>query len=160
MAEAKRRVFGRGTPTYQAFEKLFFLEQEQYPYRLGPWPKGKAINLTQGLNCCNIQWAEGQGMPLSMLQFSAKAIKGGNDNDWFLEISTNYKQQGIASPQGRNQDSGWILEIVNSAPKSIYEQANAAEVLSGQGPSPSPAEHAEPEEDASEALLRKLGFTS
>lgn len=165
----KRKTFARGTDTWQLFEHLFFLTQESYPKRVGPLSRGKAINMTQGLNCCNIQWAESQGMPLNMLQYSAKAIRGTSDANWSVEISTNYRQQGLASPGGKVK-SGWMLAILDqakeaSAKDGLYrEQLQPGQELSGEGdspirtsPSPSPAE---PEEDASEALLRKLGFTA
>lgn len=108
-------------------------------------------------------------MPLNMLQYSAKAIRGTSDTDWYVEISTNYRQQGLASPGGRAK-SGWMLAILDqakevSAKDGLYrEHLQPGRRSSGEGdspcrehgPSPSPAE---PEEDASEALLRKLGYT-
>lgn len=156
----KRKTFARGTDTWQLFEHLFFLDQGAYPKQLGPLPRGKAINMTQGLNCCNIQWAEDQGMPLNMLQYSAKAIKGLTDNDWIVEISTNYRQQGIASPQGRAKSS-WMQGILEQAKEAnAREGIYKPEGVQAEGEtSPSPAEPLIPEEDASEALLKKLGYT-
>lgn len=163
----KRKTFARGTDTWQLFEHLFFLTQESYPKRVGPLSRGKAVNMTQGLNCCNIQWAESQGMPLNMLQYSAKAVRGTSEADWSVEISTNYRQQGLASPQGRAK-SGWMLAILDQAKEAsskdgLYrEHLQPGRTPSGEGdslprtsPSPSPAE---PEVDACEDLLHKLGY--
>lgn len=116
MSTGKRKRFSRDTNTWRMFEKLFLDTTCQHPTRLGPFGKGKIINLVQGLNCCNIQWAEEMRMPLNMLTLSAKAIKGIDDASWFLEVSTNYRQQGLASPSGKG--SNWLSGLLANMPDS------------------------------------------
>lgn len=116
MSTGKRKRFSRDTNTWRMFEKLFLDTTCKHPTRLGPFGKGKIINLVQGLNCCNIQWAEEMQMPLNMLTLSAKAIKGIDDASWFLEVSTNYRQQGLASPSGKG--SNWLSGLLASMPET------------------------------------------
>lgn len=107
-----RKRFAHTSNTWQLFQKYFFLEGDRYPYTLGPMPRGNAINLVQGLNCCNVQWAEEQSMPHIFLTLSAKA-KAGENNLWTVEISTNYRKQGIASPSKENRKStDWMAKLL------------------------------------------------
>ena len=110
-----RKRFAHTSNTWQFFQKYFFLDNDKYPYILGPFQRGKAINLVQGLNCCNIQWADEQSMPHSFLTLSAKAKRGGDPPDslWHVEISTNYKKQGLASPSKRGRaGTDWMTEYL------------------------------------------------
>jgi len=107
-----RKRFAHTSNTWQLFQKYFFLDGDRYPYTLGPMPRGNAINLVQGLNCCNVQWADEQSMPHIFLTLSAKAKKGENDL-WAVEISTNYRKQGIASPSKENRKStDWMAKLL------------------------------------------------
>jgi hypothetical protein len=107
------------------FEKLFLdTSNAGETKRIGPAPKGKIINLVQGLNCCNVQWAEEMQMPLNMLTLSAKAIKGIDDSSWFLEVSTNYRQQGLAAPSGKG--SNWLSGLLASMPDTSPSPADTA----------------------------------
>lgn len=139
----KRKRFSRDTDTWRLFEKLFLDTGATHPTRLGPFGKGKIINLVQGLNCCNIQWAEEMQMPLNMLTLSAKAIKGTQDDNWFLEVSTNYRQQGLASPSGKGSNwlSGLLASMPDSPTQGIAPQGELAQAV------PAPAPAAEPEEE-------------
>lgn len=111
-----RKRFAHTSNTWQLFQKYFFLDGDRYPYTLGPMPRGNAINLVQGLNCCNVQWADEQSMPHIFLTLSAKAKKGENDL-WTVEISTNYRKQGIASPSKKSRKStDWMAKLLAEAP--------------------------------------------
>lgn len=92
-----KKKFAKDTQTWKMFEKWFFFEESLYPQTLKGFTKGQAVNLTQGLNRCNIQHAEEQGMPDDVITLSAKA-KPGEGNTWHVEISRNYKRLGEASP--------------------------------------------------------------
>lgn len=117
MSMGKRKRFSRDTNTWRMFEKLFLdTSNAGEAKRIGPFPKGKIVNLVQGLNCCNIQWAEEMQMPLNMLTLSAKAIRGTSDDNWFLEVSTNYRQQGLAAPSGKG--SNWLSGLLASMPEA------------------------------------------
>ena len=109
-----RKRFAHTSNTWQLFQKYFFLDGDRYPYTLGPMPRGNAINLVQGLNCCNVQWADEQSMPHIFLTLSAKAKKGAGENDlWEVEISTNYRKQGIASPSKESRKStDWMAKLL------------------------------------------------
>ena len=107
-----RKRFAHTSNTWQLFQKYFFLDGDRYPYTLPPMPRGNAINLVQGLNCCNVQWADEQSMPHIFLTLSAKAKKGENDL-WTVEISTNYRKQGIASPSKESRKStDWMAKLL------------------------------------------------
>ena len=101
------RKIGKNTKTWQIFEALFLDPSMTYPHTISPIPRGEAINLAIGLNCCNRQWAEEQSLPRDFIQFSAKAIKGLTEADWALEISTNHRQQRTSSP-------GWMDKFLPS----------------------------------------------
>lgn len=128
-----RKRFAHTSNTWQLFQKYFFLDGDRYPYILGPMPRGNAINLVQGLNCCNVQWADEQSMPHIFLTLSAKA-KEGENNLWTVEISTNYRKQGIASPSKENRKSpDWMAKLLaedtgsNATPPSSSGEAPRAE---------------------------------
>lgn len=114
-----RKRFAHTSNTWQLFQKYFFLDSSRYPYTLGPMTRGNAINLVQGLNCCNVQWADEQSMPHIFLTLSAKAKKGAGENDlWEVEISTNYRKQGIASPSKASRKStDWMAKLLAEAPE-------------------------------------------
>lgn len=111
-----RKRFAHTSNTWQLFQKYFFLDGDRYPYTLPPMPRGNAINLVQGLNCCNIQWADEQSMPHIFLTLSAKAKKVDESNPdtlWAVEISTNYRKQGIASPSKESRKStDWMAKLL------------------------------------------------
>ena len=111
-----RKRFAHTSNTWQLFQKYFFLDGDRYPYTLPPMPRGNAINLVQGLNCCNVQWADESGMPAIFLTLSAKAKKVDESNPdtlWTVEISTNYRKQGIASPSKESRKStDWMAKLL------------------------------------------------
>lgn len=111
-----RKRFAHTSNTWQLFQKYFFLDGDRYPYTLPPMPRGNAINLVQGLNCCNVQWADEQSMPHIFLTLSAKAKKVDESNPdtlWTVEISTNYRKQGIASPSKESRKStDWMAKLL------------------------------------------------
>lgn len=102
------RKFGKDTKTWKIFEALFLDPSIQYPYTIHPVPRGEAINLAIGLNCCNRQWAEEHGLPREFIQFSAKAIRGADDASWSLEISTNHRQQRTST------SSSWMDKYLSA----------------------------------------------
>jgi len=117
-AETKpKRKFSKNSTTWQLFNKFFFLETDKYPYTLPPMPRGSAINLVQGLNCCNIQWAEEQSMPLDFLCFSAKAkstdpLNPKNpDVPWVVEISAN-QRHGVEGRK-RKSSTAWMQALLD-----------------------------------------------
>ena len=128
--EPKKRKFSRSSTTWQLFNKFFFLDSAQYPFTTPEMPRGSAINLVQGLNCCNIQWAEEQAMPLSFLTLSAKAKSTDLLNPknpsapWVVEISAN-QRHGV---EGRKRASS-----------SAWMQSLLALPVEGEMPSPSPS---------------------
>lgn len=155
MSTGKRKRFSRDTNTWRMFEKLFLDTSIAHPKKLGPFPKGKIINLVQGLNCCNIQWAEEMQMPLNMLTLSAKALRGETDDGWFLEVSTNYRQQGLAAPSGKG--SNWLSGLLASMPEEGGAQALPGGVV-GPRAEPAPSVEEVEEEDACEKILRESGY--
>ena len=102
------RKFGKDTKTWKIFEALFLDPSIQYPYTIHPVPRGEAINLAIGLNCCNRQWAEEQGLPREFIQFSAKALRGASPASWSLEISTNHRQQRTST------SSSWMDKYLSA----------------------------------------------
>ena len=103
MTDKKRYTIARGTATYDTFERVFFLDEAKYPYRFPvTMTKGRAINLTMGLNRCNMQYSRERGIPDSGILYSAKSIDLGN-GQWTVEISTNYTRQGVAPPSRRSR---------------------------------------------------------
>lgn len=148
-----RKRFAHTSNTWQLFQKYFFLDGNKYPYTLGPMPRGNAINLVQGLNCCNVQWADEQSMPHIFLTLSAKAKKGENDL-WTVEISTNYRKQGIASPSKESRKStDWMAKLL-AADTGSNDTASSP---SGEGevyvPSPVSQQAPEPEISHMESAL-------
>ena len=160
MTMKKRKRFSRDTNTWRMFERLFLDTSRKHPTRLGPFGKGKVINLVQGLNCCNIQWAEDMQMPINMLTLSAKAVKGIDDASWFLEVSTNYRQQGLASPSGKG--SNWLSGLLASMPETSPSPAEPA--FTGGGSEPGEVSAVPEEEDwvdpSTELLNNFLGEKS
>lgn len=167
MSTGKRKRFSRDTNTWRMFEKLFLdTANAGEAKRIGPFPKGKIINLVQGLNCCNVQWAEEMQMPLNMLTLSAKAVKGVDDSSWFLEVSTNYRQQGLAAPSGKG--SNWLSGLLASMPDTSPSPAPRtlpltdggvgpqAETLPGKAESPlaEPEEWVDPQDDLLNSYLK------
>lgn len=174
---APRKRFAHTSNTWQLFQKYFFLDQERYPYSLGAMPRGKAINLVQGLNCCNVQWAEEQSMPHSFLTLSAKAKKLGEgpDSSWTVEISTNYRKQGLASPsKGSRGSTDWMQELLARDTGSPSSKGDTTSSPNGEAASPgvyvprltspclaetpSPVSEEEGEESNADKALRLLGF--
>jgi hypothetical protein len=162
MSTGKRKRFSKNTATWGTFEKLFLDPTRQHPTRLGPFPKGKVVNLVQGLNCCNIQWAEDMQMPLNMLTLSAKAVKGHTDMDWFLEVSTNYRQQGLTSPRG-STGQNWVAGLLDSLSggeslptQGVGHSPYTDEGVAPQGESPlvEPEEWVDPQDDLLNSYLK------
>lgn len=118
------KKFGKTTATWKMFESWFFLPGDQYPQYLRGFTKGQAINLTQGLNRCNIQHAEEQGMPDEVIMFSAKAKAEEEGELWYVEISKNYKRAGEAAPSKHGGNS------------SAWLESRLTEVPAVQGPQP------------------------
>lgn len=141
-----KRKFGKNTKTWKIFESLFLDPTREYPYTISPVPKGEAINLAIGLNCCNIQWAEENGVPRDFIQFSAKAIKGADDASWSLEISTNHRQQRTSSTNWMDKYLSPGNDIASSPQGGELEQPVEVYV-------PSPVSHHEPEISHMESAL-------
>lgn len=105
---------GKHTVTWKLFETLFLQAKiECYPLYVRGLTKGQAINLAIGLNRCNLAFAREQGMPDDAMLYSAKAkeetgrnIEGTDQPGWLVEISTNWKRQGKASPSRASETSG------------------------------------------------------
>ena len=148
-----RKRFAHTSNTWQLFQKYFFLDGDRYPYILGPMPRGNAINLVQGLNCCNVQWADEQSMPHIFLTLSAKAKKGEGEL-WTVEISTNYRKQGIASPSKENRKStDWMAKLLAEAPEGNGPASSPVPGEGGKMYVPSAVSHHEPEISHMESAL-------
>ena len=113
-----RQRLGHDTDTWKAFETYFFLPLSRYPLEIKGLTQGQAINLTQGLNRCNIQFADEQGMPDEAILLSAKAKRdqGGAEageeavpSGWLVEISKNWRRTG-EKPAGAKGISGWLAD--------------------------------------------------
>ena len=139
-AETKpKRKFSKNSTTWQLFNKFFFLETDKYPYTLPPMPRGSAINLVQGLNCCNIQWAEEQSMPLDFLCFSAKAKSTDPLNPknpdvlWVVEISAN-QRHGVEGRK-RKSSTAWMQALLDQPVEGTLPANDTASSPSGEPPS-------------------------
>jgi hypothetical protein len=119
VGKISRRI-GKNTKTWQIFEALFLGPEMSYPHTISPIPRGEAINLAIGLNCCNRQWAEEQSLPRDFIQFSAKAIKGPDDASWALEISTNHRQQ-------RTSSANWMDKFLPSSPSPSPDTTSSSQ---------------------------------
>jgi hypothetical protein len=109
------KKFGKNTATWQLFEQVFFLPEDQYPLYFRGLARGKAINMTQGLNRCNIQLAEEQQIPDDVICLSAKA-KEDTDGTWFIEISKNWKRAGLLSPSRQGESNmSWVGDMLEKA---------------------------------------------
>jgi hypothetical protein len=117
------RKFSKTSDTWVMFERIMLnRREEQGDYTFPPMPKGKAINLTQGLNGCQIQWQRETGAPDSVLLFSAKAKRIQSAvmyaDLWVVEISRNHTKQGRKSAS-----SQWLSELLEtvapSAPDTV-----------------------------------------
>lgn len=133
-----KRKFGKNTKTWKIFESLFLDPTRQYPHVISPVPKGEAINLAMGLNCCNMQWAEEQGIPRDFVQFSAKAIRGADDSSWSLEISTNHRQQ-------RTSSANWMDKYLSAENDTTSSPSGEAPRAEEQVYVPSPVSQQDPE---------------
>lgn len=138
-AETKpRRKFSKNSTTWQLFNKYFFLETEKYPYTLPPMPRGSAINLVQGLNCCNVQWAEEQSMPLDFLCFSAKAKSTDPLNPknpdvlWVVEISAN-QRHGVEGRK-RKSSTAWMQALLTEPVEGTLPANATTSSPSGEAP--------------------------
>ena len=136
-AETKpKRKFSKNSTTWQLFNKFFFLETDKYPYTLPPMPRGSAINLVQGLNCCNIQWAEEQSMPLDFLCFSAKAKSTDPlnpktpDVPWIVEISAN-QRHGVEGRK-RKSSTAWMQALLAEPVEGALPANDTASSPSGE----------------------------
>jgi hypothetical protein len=112
------RKFSKTSDTWIMFERIMLNRRaEQGDYTFPPMPKGKAINLTQGLNGCQIQWQRETGAPDSVLLFSAKAKQLQPAvmyaDLWVVEISRNHTRQGRKSAS-----SQWLTELLETVPSA------------------------------------------
>lgn len=115
------RKISRKTPTWFMFEKLMMWRQpEEGPLVLPNLTRGKAINLCQGLNCCQTQYQVEQGRPDNLTYFSAKA-KQVEGEVWCVEISENHTKQGTRS------SPAWITDLLNS-PEVVQHTTGRSEV--------------------------------
>jgi hypothetical protein len=97
------------------FEKYFLeLKADKYPYIISGLSRGRAINLTQGMNACQIYWAQQRGVPEDGLRYSAKAKQQHNgESGWIIEISE--------SPKHTHKAKGgmWLSELLAQAKDTI-----------------------------------------
>lgn len=106
-----KRKFGKNTETWKLFEKWFFLTEDSYPLVREGLSKGAAVNLAQGLNRCNIQFADEQSIPDEIIGLSAKA-KQGENGTWLVEVSKNYKRAGELAPSKQTRGDGWMKKFL------------------------------------------------
>lgn len=118
--------------TGKLFLDCFFLKPECYPFRLPNMPRGKAINLSVGLNRCNKEFFKlaDPSVPrwTAGLSAKAKAVSGQAETsaaraacrngepvpeggDWYVEISESYLRTGNPSPAKR-ANADWLKGIV------------------------------------------------
>jgi len=135
-------AYSKSTKTWKLFESLFLNQPESaYPISLGPMPKGKALNLAVGLNRCHVQYAKEQGMPDEAMLHSAKP-KAGENEEYFVEISTNYTRQGLPRPSRTGGDADW-MDSIPGLPGSGSAPAQS-ETRPSQSPAPlSPTDNVE-----------------
>jgi hypothetical protein len=92
-------------------------------------------------------------MPNEAMLYSAKPKRGEGENEEFwIEISTNYRRQGIASPSKGKTGGAWLDAMLDKA------KEDALEVFPRPGGVKLAREDGEgkslPEEDKQEALLK------
>jgi len=118
--------------TGKLFLDCFFLKPECYPFRLPNMPRGKAINLSVGLNRCNKEFFKlaDPSVPkwTAGLSAKAKAVSGQAETsaaraacrngepvpaggEWYVEISESYLRTGNPSPTKR-ANADWLKGIV------------------------------------------------
>lgn len=117
--------------TGQIYAKLFFLPDEAYPFKMDPMSRGKAINMSVGLNRCNKAFYDKQGAPEAAMTLSAKAkaVAGPEEEAmaraacraglpvppcglWYVEISKSYRRCGELPPS-RKAASDWMAGILS-----------------------------------------------
>jgi hypothetical protein len=147
------RTFGKDTPTYRLFEKLFLdLGEDQLPYTLPPMPKGQAINAAIGLNRCQVQWAKEQCLDASFLTRSAKAKDPAREDGlWHLEISRN-ERHTYTGPAWMNK----FLEMDTGSSRAPGVSSQGDELAPAVTAPPIP--EAEPEDSSAEKAI--LGWLS
>ena len=140
----RTRKFTKSTVTWQLFEKLFLnTSAEAYPLTLGPFTKGRALNLSIGLNTCHVQHKEETGMPEEFMLYSAKPgeIPKGS-GEWFVTISTNYTRTGQVRPSRKAPGEDWMAGLLGGTSSHA-----PAPVLPLTGANPSTVLVDDPQED-------------
>ena len=87
----------KNTDTWRLYEKYFFQDASFYPCTFGPMPRGTAINLSIGMNRCQLSHQKETGIdPSIFMKYSAKVKE--ESGEYFIEISTNYTRTGQMRP--------------------------------------------------------------
>lgn len=113
------RTYKKTSATWQMFERVFL--DAGGKDNAGNWiqlpciSKGQAINLTQGLNACNMQHYAEQEIPLSESTFSARPAEIAPDI-WIVQIGISYTHR-----TRKNVNMEKMLEALNAQdlPKPI-----------------------------------------
>lgn len=125
--------------TGRLFEETFLLPDDQYPLRLPNMPRGKAINLSVGLNRCNKErWLSDPTAPKGLAWLSAKAkavnpeeekaaraacragLPAPEGGDWYVEISISNLRAGIRS-SAREKSGEWMDDLLAKVQVSTAE---------------------------------------
>jgi hypothetical protein len=92
------KLYKRTTMTWKIFEALFLNSSTRFGGKsteTGEWlefsveTKGKAINLTQGVNACNKQYLKESGIPLNMSDISARPVEK-PDGSWVVAMGESF----------------------------------------------------------------------
>lgn len=129
----------RKSASYQYFEKLFFLEEHQYPLFVPVESRGQATSMAQKLNQCKKQhfnqgantW-ERQQQPVGaedhLNNLTAKAVEDpSSTSGWSVEISARRQQSAHRTPE-------WMKRLETSIDKIVGE-ASPPTTPAGQSPS-------------------------
>ena len=101
----KEYKMSKTTRTWKLYSHYFFQEESLYPYTFGPMPRGTAINLSIGMNRCQLAHQKETGVsPEVFMKYSAKAKE--ESGEWFIEISTNYTRTGQMRPSRSGSRAG------------------------------------------------------
>ena len=118
--------------TGKLFLATFLLPENSYPLRLPNMPRGKAINLSVGLNRINKEYwkLDDPSVPkwVANLSAKAKAVGGSAETaaaraacrngepvpaggDWYVEVSESYLRTGNPSP-ARKESAEWMQGLL------------------------------------------------
>ncbi|HMX92327.1 MAG TPA: hypothetical protein PLY42_13220 [Nitrospira sp.] len=136
------RNIRKDTVTWRLFEHYFLMQEASaYPLRIPCETWGQALNLSVGLNRCHVQHQRETGMPDEAMLYSAKPVRNPENTEFWIEVSTNYRRQGLASPSklARQAGGNWMENLLVQAESTLL-------------PAPTP-ESTQPVPDKMESLL-------